>query len=187
MPKRRSAASEGDYTSNELRVLWYLKRHGPLVRQEVGQSTTGASLLNQLAEGTDLGVASIRHILGNLEGRSLVMRTYRKGYTPSFRTQGYNPLMKIELVDPEMYLPPFPKPVPPQFVLAAENVEMYERHVEEPSAEAIVDALLSRIEQLQGQVNTLQNMVEKLETRHQQENRPKPSHLTERLKNALTD
>jgi hypothetical protein len=143
-----------------------------------------------MSQVLDLGVGTVRYVIGGLEQRSLVLRSYRSGKRQDFGNQGYNPIVRIELVDPNMELPPL-KPIPLAVVIAKENQELEERTVHEPTAEAIVDALLSRIAELQGQIDKLCSVVREQEDemsklRKRAATPPAPP-LTEKVRNALTE
>ena len=174
-----------EYTNNELRVLWYLKRHGPLVRRN------NESLLRRVVSDLNDAIAidTIRTILLHLEKRSLVLRTYKRGLQP-FNSGQNNPMLKLELVDPEMWLPPCPPPIPLAVVVAHQNEELEERTAHEPTIEAIVGALIDRSIELQKQVDKLHDMVEGLNAENERlrkEARPKPApHLTSRVRDVLT-
>jgi hypothetical protein len=107
-----------------------------------------------------------------------------------FGKGGSNQLIRIELVDPDMYLPPL-IPIPLAVVVAHENEELYERTAHEPTADDILEALLHRITELQGQVDKLQDIVSAQADKIQQQakevkRKERDPHLTQRLQGALT-
>lgn len=171
-----------DYTPNELRMLWHLKRNGPLVREG------NQSLLGQLAYNLSLSVGSTRTILRNLEQRCLVLRSYKYPQPHRFSEGKNNPLLKIELVDPDMALPPVP-PLPLAVVVARENEELAERCAVEPSVEHMVDALIDRALELQKQVDKLQDVIAGLAAENDRLRHPAQQsiqHITQRVRDALT-
>jgi hypothetical protein len=177
------------YTPSELKVLWYLKKNGTMSRPVDGSSR---SLMKELSLGTQIPVSSLRHFLSALESRSLLLRTYKHKKATTFKTQGHNPILKIELVDPEMVLPPIPH-ASLGVVIAQQNEELLERVAHEPSAEDIVDALLNRVTELQTQVNKLQGVIEaqesevcKLRKQAAESNHKPKVHISQRLQDALT-
>lgn len=178
-----------EYTHNELKVLWYLKRNGPIVRTDTRAGQPG--MMTELAETLDIRRATLNYVFRGLENKCLIIRTYRRE-TKQVRNfedkMGYNPLIKIELIDPQMYLPPLPAPMPLAAVVAHENEDLYHRIVHEPTTEEIIIALLSRNEQLQEQINKLQEIVQAQanEMMHSKQQHRAPEHLMSRVKGALT-
>jgi hypothetical protein len=172
------------YSRKELRVLWYLKRNGPMV---LGKKTGNYSLIGKLSAAT--GVSSMRYILDRLEARSLVLRTYEGGKKGSF-SGGTTPVIRIELVDPNMGLPPLPQN-PPAVVIVHENEELYERTAEEPDTEAMMHALIDRITEIQSQCDKLQQIIVEQEVeieklRKQVQPRRPSQGLTQRVQGVLT-
>jgi hypothetical protein len=171
------------YTATELRLLWTLKRHGPLIRQGT------SSLLNQLADELGKSPGTTRTILRDLEKRCLVLRTYQKPQPAKFGDARGNALLRVELIDPDMQLPPPPKAIPLAVVVARENEELAERHATEPSVEQIVDALIDRALELQKQIDRLQDLVAGLSAENDRlRHTPKPAvaHMTQRVQDVLT-
>lgn len=175
-----------EYTNTELRVLWYIKRHGPLIAKSDSPS---ASLIRLITDAVPMSRQTIANALRTLEDRCLILKTYKREKAASFdASNGFNPLIRIELVDPDMHLPPLPPPMPLGVVMAKETREM-ERTVE-PSPEAIVEALINRITELQGQVNKLQDIVEQQATmlsKASEAKKANSTHLTSRIQGALTE
>ena len=134
------------FTSSELRVLWHLKQYGPVKRE--GSN----SPLVRMA--TDLGMSSatLRYHLRRLEEESLVLRTHKRPSNHTFGADRGNPCLSIELIDPEMSLPPRPKPLPEFVVVAKENRELDELVAHEPTTEEMVMALVRRITELENTV-----------------------------------
>jgi len=178
------------YTYSQLHILWYLKRHGPVRRQDVNHS-----VYQLLSDELQMKRGTVRYTLRILEEMSLVLRTYEKGAASNFKEGARNPLIRVELVDPDMYLPPCPPPMPLAVVMARENEDLDERTAHEPSAEQIIMALLKRNDELQGQITRLQDIVaaqaetlsetnkliEKAKTNHHD-----LGHLHQRVRDALT-
>lgn len=173
-----------DYTRNELRVLWYIKKRNPLLSKSFNVKD---SLIVEIATDQDLRKNTVSAILKHLEVNCIIVRTYKRPITAEFAGKvGYNPLIKIELIDPDMYLPPLPAPLPLAAVVAKENEDLYERTNHEPSVEAIVEALLNRVIVLQGQVDKLQGIVESQAAELiKRKERPVREHLTSRIKDIL--
>lgn len=178
----RPKASE--YSYNELRVLHLLKR-GPIAR------TTGESLYHTIADMLSMKSNTLRYVLNVLEKKCVILRTYKRPKANSFGSdQGNNPLLKVELVDPKMTLPPAPKPPSLGTVIHNENVEM--EHTHEPERDHVIEALVDRALELQTQVNRLQTLVEALTDENnklkkaKRENTERPAHLSQRVRDALT-
>lgn len=172
------------YTFPQLKVLWWLKRNGPAV------SDGKISASEIVADGVGLNSRYIRQILKHLEDMSVVIRTYAKPKARSFtEPMGGNLLLRIELVDPNMWLPMMPD-LKLGVVIAKENVELLERTEHEPHWEDVVLALVERNEQLVQQIDKLQVIVDdqaKQLLAHAEEKRARhiPSHLTSRVRDAL--
>lgn len=170
------------FSYNQLKVLWYLKRHGPIERNDARMS-----LMRFLAEALDLDPTQVQRLLHGLEKRNVVLRTHRrKGAFAS----GGNPLLRVELVDPKMSLPPLKAPNV-EVVIAQENRALDELTAHEPSTDAIVHALVDRIVELQAQVDKLQGVVEALNAENEKlrkrtERRQPSEHLTQRVRDVLT-
>lgn len=183
------------YTRNELKVLWHLKRNGGWIAKPDAKPGY-PSLLDDLVGLLDIRVATLRYTLRNLEQRCVILRTYRKANAVRFaESKGYNPIIKIELCDPGMWLPNLPAPLPLAAVVAHENEELHERTAHEPSNESIILALLERNEELRKQLDRLHEIIigqeQEVETLKKQvarvtAPRGRPEHLTHRLKDALT-
>src|SRR5262252_5299158 len=143
------------YTRNELKILWHLKRHGPLTCLP-----GSGSLIKSVAAVLDLRPNTFGYILRGLELRSLILRTYAKG-KPDFASKGgQSQLLRIELVDPGMWLPELPPPLPLGTVMRNENNDLYERTCETPTEERVIEMLLIRNDELQAQINRLQEVIE---------------------------
>jgi len=179
------------YTRNELKVLWHLKRYGPCVHNP----KTG-SLIVHVSGILDLRPNTFRGVLRHLESRTLVLRTYAKQQR-SFGEGGGNLLVRIELVDPSMWLPELPPPLPLGVVMDQENRDLYERTCETPTEERVIEMLLARNDELQAQINKLQEVIEGLAAENsklafQVEKLSRPArrhvadHLSSRIQNALT-
>jgi hypothetical protein len=178
------------YTRNELKVLWSLKR-GPWTKQDK------ISLLKKQAGILDMRPATLAYVLKGLELESLVLRHYEKGRTSDWAKGEYNPLVKVELVDPTMWLPELPPPLPLGIVMDQENRDLHERTCETPTEERVIEMLLIRNDELQAQVNKLQEVIEGLAAENsklafQVEKLSRPArrrvsdHLSSRVQNALT-
>ena len=181
------------YTRNELKVLWHLKRHGPCTL-----GPKGGSLLKSVASILDLRPQTLGYILRNLESESLILRSYDRG-KPEFGPTGpkASRLIRIELVDPSMWLPELPPPLPLGVVMDQENRDLYERTCETPTEERVIEMLLVRNDELQAQINKLQEVIEGLAAENsklafQVEKLSRPArrhvsdHLSSRIQNALT-
>ena len=148
-----------EYTRNQLKLLWYLKRHGGSVSRPPNDLTPGNSLMRKLGAELDIRVQSVGTIIRQLEGMSLVIRHYHKGRPSAYASGENNPLMKVELVDPGMWLPELPPPLPLAAVLANENEEMYHRTIQIPTEERVIEMLLARVDELQEVVDKLHTIV----------------------------
>lgn len=178
------------FNHTELAILWMLKRRkGKVVRGKKGTSAERSCvtiIANEIGKNTN----TVRYSLAQLEQNNIVLRTYPRPKADSFGEDGNNPMLKVELVDPKMYLPPL-KQTPLGVVVAQENRDLDERTAHEPSVDAIVSALVDRLEEYQKQVNKLQDIVEALTSENEKlrrrVERPKPSeHLTSRVRDVLT-
>jgi DNA-binding transcriptional regulator GbsR (MarR family) len=172
------------YTPSQLRVLHCLRRHGGKLL--VGK--TVKHIYSYIEEEMHMQNSSVRTALRELEAASIVIRTFKRPVTGF--AGGPNTLIRVEMVDPKMPLPPCP-PLPLAVVIARENAELAERTAHEPERDDVIEALLVRNEELQGQIEKLQSVVEKLndelESLRKKESRKKvPEHLTQRLQDALT-
>jgi DNA-binding transcriptional regulator GbsR (MarR family) len=172
-------------TENELRVLWHLKLAG------------GATInLREMEDATQLAHSTMYACLASLEDKCLVIRT--------FGGKGNRSILKVELVDPHMPLPPMPKPIPLAVIMDRETVAL-DSVIESrkqatavmPSIEAIIEALLqtndelratieTEKQRLQGQVDKLQDIVE-AQAQELMKRPPSPriEHLTHRVQDAL--
>lgn len=174
-----------EYTRSELRILWYIKKNGPLINTSYNVKD---SMLVKMAEVMDIRKQTIAAILKKLEQACIVVRTYKKTVDAGFATNvGYNPLIKLELVDPDMYLPPLPPPLPLAAVVAKENEELYERTQYEPTPESMLEALVNRVVLLTAQIEKLQNIVDEQakELLKRKEHRPVREHITNRIRDIL--
>lgn len=170
-----------NYNKTQLRILWYLKQHGPIKRTT---STGYMSLVTRLSDALEIKPSLIRYNLKVLEEACVILRTYAKGKPATFEDARGNTLLSIELVDPTMSLPPKPvwNPTPVVVVDAQENEELYESSLIEPSQDSVILALLERNDELTTQITKLQDVIQKLTA----EKRSVPEHLTSRVRDALT-
>jgi hypothetical protein len=184
-----------EYTHNQLLVLHHLKRYGPITR------APGTSILQSMSAELGMKVSALTYQLRTLEAKCLVLRTYERPATRKFGAgASNNPLVKVELVDPNMSLPPIPqvyvatppdrqrKPTPLGIVIAEENEDLEERiEHNEPTVEAIVEALIDRALELQKQVDKLQDVIAGLNAENTRLRQPKPqAHVTSRVRDVLT-
>lgn len=192
---RRHPTNVGSFTYSELKILWYLKR-GPLMVKDTtptGGRGPKISLLNRLALDLEMSVSSVSYNLKNLEDRCLILRTYKGERAGNFVSdKGYNPLVKVELVDPDIHLPELPK-ISLGVVLAHENEDLLVRTEHEPSYEDVMMALVDRIQELQVNVDKLQDALiksseenERLKKDVAEVKRPPRTHLSDPVRNALT-
>lgn len=186
-----------EYTRNELKILWYLKRHGPLVNGGPYQPGVDESIIRKVGTACDIRVSTMSHLLRKLEDQSLVIRTYKGPKSDFISKGGYNPLVRLELVDPDMWLPELPPPLPLAVVLDKENHDMYERTAEVPTLERTIAALLDRNDELQRQIDKLCAVVkdqaaenDTLKAQVARLSQPARTHLSnglsQRVQNALT-
>lgn len=185
MPNRRTPAGE-HFSPSELRVLWYLKRHGGKISAKIGEQT----LYNRISEDTGMVRGTLRAALRDLEKASVVIRHFKRAPTGFGDGAGINSLLAIELVDPKMQLPPEPK-LSLGYVVAYENNEMLERTAHEPDATQMLDALVDRCMELQRQIDKLGEIINKLNEENASlkkrgERKPPPEHLTSRIKDVLS-
>jgi hypothetical protein len=187
-----------EYTHNQLLILHHLKRYGPITR------APGTSILQAMSAELGMKVSALTYQLRTLEAKCLVLRTYGRPATRQFGAgASNNPLTRLELVDPNMNLPPIPqvyvanppdrqrKPTPLGIVMADENEDLEERiehrNHDEPTVEAIVEALIDRALELQKQVDKLQDVIAGLNTENERLRQPKPqAHVTSRVRDVLT-
>jgi hypothetical protein len=174
------------YTRNELKVLWSLKR-GPWIKGKT-------SLLKEQAGILDVRSTTLAHILRTLELESLVLRHYAKGRSSTWGKSEHNPLIKVELVDPSMWLPELPPPLPLGVVMDQENRDLYKRTCETPTEERVIEMLLIRNDELQAQINKLQEVIEglasennKLAFQVEKLSRPARRHVSDHLKSRVKD
>lgn len=182
------------FTRNELTILWYLKRCGPA--EASGSLAPGhPGLVNRIAEATGLHINTVRGLLRKLEQDCVILRTYKRPEKQKIGDgKGLNPLVRVELVDPKMYLPPAPPPLPLGVVIAHENVEMQtmidqRNGTHEPNSDKVIEALLSVIDVDREQITKLQDIVnaqanEILELKKQQRRTPS-EHLTTRVRDVV--
>jgi len=175
------------YTRNELRILWHLKRHGPWVKHPKERS-----LLKGKAGELDIRPATLATILRVLEQRSLIIRHYEKGRSSKYASGENNPLLKVELVDPSIWLPELPPPLPLGVVMDQENRDLYEKTCETPTEERVIEMLLIRNDELQAQINKLQEVIEglaaennKLAFQVEKLSRPARRHVSDHLSNRI--
>ena len=186
-----------EYSYNELRVLWCLKRHGGIMTDENPKQKKG--IYDRLSNELDVSRPSLKYTLRMLEQKSLVLRTYRKVKASTFREKansGYNPLVRLELVDPHMWLPELPK-LSLGVVIAHENEDLGRRMEHEPSIEGALIAVLDRNDELQKQIEKLREIIDaqaneclQLKDKLARLERPARTHistgLNQRVKDALT-
>jgi|SRR5215467_3852842 len=209
MPRGSNRRVDG-YTIGELKILWYLKIEcGGIMH---GGSSPSESPIKEMASVLDLPPTTVKGGLRTLEDKALILRTYKRPKSEGFTgNQGFNPLLRIEMVDPNMDLPMLPldirqqmakpKPEPiiedamPVTVIQRENAEMFSRSEHEPTTEAVVLALLTRNEELREQIAKLHEVIasqqeeieSKTKTIASMRDRPRrPEHLNSRIKDALT-
>ena len=177
-----------EYTNTELRILWYLKRHGGVITAKT--DSPYESLGGLLASELRVSPGHLRYALRHLEANCVILKTYKRPIKQDFAgNAGFNPILKIELVDPNLKLPTEPPPLPLAVVVAHENQDLYERTAVTPSPEAILEALLNRIGELQTQVDKLQDIVAQqadLLAKADKHTRASVDHLTSRIQGALT-
>ena len=181
---------------NDLLVLHHLKRYGPLKRIKRGHS-----IINDMAAELGMKTSTLKYILRKLEKQCIVLRTYEKPQSHSFSEGANNPLIKLELVDPNMELQAIPqvyrpldppRPLPLAATMERENRELEERveqqHSNEPTVESIIEALIDRALELQKQVDKLHDVVDGLTQENERLRKaatPKPAHLSSRVRDVL--
>lgn len=143
-----------EYSISELRILWYLKEHGPMVAESAAPQH---SLYNRLSRELYLRKKTVSYSMRTLQGKCVVLVTYKRpNASKTFADGGgYNAVLRVELVDPNMTLPPQPGPMPLANVVKYENEELYERTEQEPTIDQMFMALLDRNNDLQKQVDVL--------------------------------
>ena len=167
-----------EYTRNELKILWHLKRNRGVVENPDG-------VIIPMSETLDIRRGTCLYIVKLLEEKCLLVRAFgapRKGTKAA--------IVRIELIDPQMYLPPLPAPMPLASVISHENNDLYERTTCEPSSEAVILALVTENEKLRFQINKLQEVVNSLAAENEQlkkqpTRKPRDPGLTQRLQDAL--
>jgi hypothetical protein len=166
------------YTNSELQLLSYLKHHGGKVERQ-----GYASLYARIGTDLNMKVGLVRTVARQLEARCLLLRNFDRPKADRFNpSAGANALMSLELVDPNIELPPW-APIPLAVVIAHENEEMAERTAHEPTPEVVILALLKRNDELQTQVDKLHHVVEDMA--RNQRDRHIPEHLSHRIASAL--
>lgn len=175
-----------EYTRYELKVLWYLKRAGGIITAKSEEPRH--SIVTIMAETLEIRRQSVNYALRELEKKCLLIKTYAKG--GKIGSAGYDIIIKIELIDPQMYLPPLPAPLPLAAVMSRENEELYERTAQEPDDDAVLLALVTENEKLRFQINKLQEVVATLvkeneQLKKPQERKPRDPHLSQRVQDAL--
>lgn len=90
------------WKAGELRVLWWLKDHGTAV-----QRGERGSVINPIADEVKMAPSRVRQILLQLQQRGLVERTFASSTDPSVRN---NPVVRVELTNPDVELPERPAP-----------------------------------------------------------------------------
>jgi hypothetical protein len=132
---------------------------------------------------------TISYCLRELEKKCLLIRTFSKG--GGAKAGSFDFIIRVELIDPQMYLPPLPAPLPLATVINHENNDLYERTaIEEASNEAVMLALVTENEKLRFQINKLQEVVATLakeneELKKQHAPRRRDEHLNQRIQDAL--
>ena len=190
-----------EFSYKELQILHYLKRRrGVMVHRPPFRPGQREGIVNTLAEALDIKQTTIGYVLRRLEERCLVIRSYLRPKAGGFRDgTGYNPITRLELVDPTMDLPPLPQP-PLGVVVARENRELAERVApnHDPTVEQALLAVLDRNDELQKQLDRLREIVDaqakdNITLREEVERlrRPPVKHvsegLQERVRGALTE
>lgn len=175
--------------NRELQVLWYLKNQGGKVMLNPNEGRR--SLINEMANAIGVTPQHTRYVLRQLEEKSLVLRTYAKGKADYFSPDmGRNPCIRIELVDPNMVLPPVAT-IPLAVVVAQENEQLYEALEHEPHSDDIILALLEENQGLHKQLDKLRDIIDdqaKQLIRKAEEERSRripAQHLTSRVRDAL--
>lgn len=167
-----------EYTRNELKVLWHCKRQqGVVENDKIG-------VVRLLAQVLDMRHSTVGYVLRQLEDKCLIARSFTQRRS---RGIGQNVITRVEMVDPEMYLPPLPEPPPLAVVLDQENEELYQRITCEPSTEAVILALLAENEKLRFQIDKLQGIVasQAKELMERSKTSHLPAHLAQRVQDAL--
>lgn len=176
------------YSPAQLRLLWFLKGQGGSIKRK-----HGGSLYHQIAEKMDMATHTVQWAAKSLEQRSVVLRTYNRESPRTFgKTQGMV-LMKLELVDPKMWLPPMPT-VPLAVVIAKENEELEERTAHEPSEIDVIMALVAEVHKRDDTITKLQECVVKLSEHNEQlkkdaarAKRPTRAHLSQPVREIIPD
>jgi hypothetical protein len=189
-----------EYSLTELRVLWYLKRHGPLTDSNPHDKRK-PTIYGTLAADLGIRVHTVRYAVAQLERKSIVLRTFYGPKVASFSDgAGFNPLVRLELVDRDIHLPSPPPPTPLATVIARENRELQERVTpnHDPTVEQALLAVLDRNDELQKQLDRLREIVDAqakdnivLREEVERLRRPPVKHvsegLQERVRGALTE
>jgi DNA-binding transcriptional ArsR family regulator len=106
MPRGHRILIEG-YTISELQVLWYLRVEGN--GTILGGESPAKSIISKMARDLDVPASSVGNALRKLEEKALILRTYKRESTNKFHdSQGFNPLLKVEMIDSEMEIPMIP-------------------------------------------------------------------------------
>ena len=145
------------YSLNELKILHYMKKHNGVVTGGKGKS--GRSVTAKLAQHCGIGRSTVNGILKKLEDRCLLVRTYASGKTGQFAA-GWDAIVKIELVDPNITLPPLP--LPPAVNMKIENNTLLEKAIDlnPPSENQVWEALVARCEELVAQNDKLFTVIQ---------------------------
>lgn len=185
------------YTHNQLLILHHLKRYGPLNR-----TTSEGNITETMAVELGMKHSTLKYLLRNFEKDCIILRTYSGGIKAARFGAGANqPMVKLELVDPNMPLPPIPqvytphpppKPLPLGVVLAHETEELEHRqNGTAPTVESVIEALIDRALELQHQVDKLHGVITQLTSENdllKKRLKPPPNpHLTERIRGVLTE
>jgi len=189
IPKQQQPA---EYTRNQLKVLWHLKRNGPLVNDP---PTVADGILRKMSGELDIRVKTVGYILRQLEEWSLVLRTYRKGGGGLFGAgTGPNQMTRCELIDPGMWLPELPAPLTLGQVMRNENRDLDARTAQVPTEERTIVFLLDRNEELQSQIDKLCQVVkdqaaenETLKAQVARLSRPAKRHVSDHLSQRVAD
>ena len=175
-----------EYTHNELKILWHLKRNGGVITAKSDKNKD--SIVTLMAETLDMRRGSVGYHLRTLEQeKCLIVRTFKARGDHSRGDFGI--LIKVELIDPQMYLPPLPGPMPLAAIVSKENEELYDRTLCEADDDAVILALVTENEKLRFQINKLQEIVaaqaKEIETLKRPARRERSEHLNQRVQDAL--
>jgi len=182
------------YSTPQLRILWYLKKYGPMINPGPYVPGREEGIIATLSTELFLTRGSIQYNLNVLEKNCIVCRT---SLDPSKRGKGWNPMIRLELIDPTMWLPEEPAPIPLGTIMAIENEELRGRTVEEPSMERTLAFVLDRMDEYKHQIDTLRDRLIAVDHENEElkrklagitnhRNRPAPDPLKHRVAEHLT-